>query len=434
MELEKLAQNVRDFFLSQYKSKGGSPATSFIAFEPLGHLLSPDDFKLNGQVDATVAAEELSRMCDKVPSVSDIFDADNTRTFSGTYGELISALQFADRNINAPDKKPYLARFGQIKSHADQIYQSQASIENPRDSIFLTRGRPSGWYDPASGIWTRSSISQASVVQTPPTPAPVPAKILWKMDYKPAAGPGGHINQIVRDPEYVQKINAVGVQQHLAAQQSATAMPHLQAMAAIKTPLTATPTAAGASVVSAGASPVLIRANTVPVVSRQTYSAINVALPFSQRVLLNRDFIQVNNLQTQEVKSQNFQMDFNYVFITLERSWLLTDVFDNATLWYALAHKADYYSTGKSSPDNSGALRAIPNAMIVVKDLAITAQWSEEDRRAAVNSLGFGAFNTSHSYFSSTNSNQLIAPGIQVIGWICDVVPRMPVNDDVNMK
>jgi hypothetical protein len=71
--------------------------------------------------------------------------------------------------------------------------------------------------------------------------------------------------------------------------------------------------------------------------------------------------------------------------------------------------------------------------MIVVKDLDISAQWSAADIQMAASSFGFGCFNISNSPPITSASQQLSAPGIQVIAWICEVIPQLPVNNDPGM-
>ena len=171
--------------------------------------------------------------------------------------------------------------------------------------------------------------------------------------------------------------------------------------------------------------------NKMPTFNKTTYIAANAAVPFNNKILMNRTFGDLKNTTTQEVKSNNFQMDFSYALVTLHRPWISGEVLENAKLWYVLGQKSGVYSSGETTATNQGLMRAFPKAMIVVKDLTITAQWSEDDRKAAQTSLGFGAFNISNSHFSESNKNQLQAPGIQILGWICEILtPKLPFNDD----
>ncbi|MFT4024350.1 MAG: hypothetical protein QM664_11260 [Flavihumibacter sp.] len=72
-------------------------------------------------------------------------------------------------------------------------------------------------------------------------------------------------------------------------------------------------------------------------------------------------------------------------------------------------------------------MKCIRGAMILIKNLRITAQWTDNDKKNAVNSIGLGIFNLNESHFSG---NELITPGMQVIGWVCEVTPSLPAMPD----
>jgi len=140
-----------------------------------------------------------------------------------------------------------------------------------------------------------------------------------------------------------------------------------------------------------------------------------------------------NNAVTQPVNSSQFSVDFSYSLVRIERDWMYQPLIDKASIWYSLTNLAGDYSTGENSTNNQGLLRCIPKAMIVVKDLNISAQWSAADIQMAASSFGFGCFNISSSPPITSASQQLSAPGIQVIAWICEVLPQLPVNSDPGM-
>jgi len=180
------------------------------------------------------------------------------------------------------------------------------------------------------------------------------------------------------------------------------------------------------------ARPVITQATPL-MLNKGNYSALRTAVPFSQMVNVNRVIGLTNNAVTQPVNSSQFSVDFSYSLVRIEREWMYQPLIDKASIWYSLTNLAGDYSTGKNSSDNQGLLRCVPKAMIVVKDLNISAQWSAEDIQMAASSFGFGCFNISNSPPITSASQQLSAPGIQVIAWICEVIPQLPVNSDPGM-
>jgi hypothetical protein len=172
-----------------------------------------------------------------------------------------------------------------------------------------------------------------------------------------------------------------------------------------------------------------------PLINKSNYRLLRNALPFSQMVNLNRVVGLNTNVVSNPVNSSQFTISFSYSLVTIERDWLYQPLLDKAELWYALTMKAGEYSSGENSSANKGLLRCIPKAMIVVKDVAISASWSDADKKSADSAYGFGCFNISNSQpINSSTNNQLMAPGIQIIAWICEVLPKLPLNDDPGMK
>jgi len=77
---------------------------------------------------------------------------------------------------------------------------------------------------------------------------------------------------------------------------------------------------------------------------------------------------------------------------------------------------------------NQGELKCITTAMILVKNLRIRANWSQQDIANAGESISLGFFNVADSQINS--KNELINPGIQALGWICEVMPALPSSSD----
>jgi hypothetical protein len=150
-----------------------------------------------------------------------------------------------------------------------------------------------------------------------------------------------------------------------------------------------------------------------------------IGLSYSNLMLPNN-----NAVADEPVTSSKFSMSFDYCVVKLHRNWFDTKLLDISKLWHCLANEAGYFSTGKKEPSNKGKLRCIPKAIIVVKKIAIEANWSEADKKVAENSIGLGCFNLTESKFKD---NTLNAPSIQIIGWICEVLPKLPLISDPNL-
>lgn len=141
--------------------------------------------------------------------------------------------------------------------------------------------------------------------------------------------------------------------------------------------------------------------------------------------MVNNDIAPVKPVQSNE-----FSMSFSYCIVYLDRPWFDTSMFHYTNLWYCLSLKEDYFSTGDKDETNYGVLKCIPSAMVLIKDLKIKAAWTDDDKANAQNSIGLGIFNVNGSEFIN---NELVTPGMQIIGWMCEVIPRLPAISDPNI-
>ena len=450
---DNLIQEIHDFFLNQYNGSLDGTNT-FLAFEPLGLMVSPNDFQFNGSFNATVAQQQVSIMADTVPAISDVFEPDAFNKVSDQYGQLVGdgnnlvgTLEFCNNNVDPGQTDQYLAYFGFLKKIAQQKFSQsgeQASILDPAAQVAACNVTPSTWYDPASPIWQQKNFQSATPATTTTPTVPV---LNWKLGLNLQKAP-------VTDTVY----NTLNT--HLKLLDVATVITQPAPTAATQPAATTTPAPASHIMLArssafsarqaqpATTQPVqrmqLLRSDAImarPIITQEkplmlskvNYSALRTAVPFSQMVNVNRVIGLNNNAVTQPVNSSQFSINFSYSLVRIERDWMYQPLIDKASLWYSLTNMAGDYSTGKNSGDNQGLLRCIPKAMIVVKDLNISAQWSAADMQMAASSFGFGCFNISGSAPLTSANQQLSAPGIQVIAWICEVLPQLPVNSDPGM-
>ena len=428
MDLQNLINNVRAFFLDQYHDELNDTDT-FISFEPLGHLISPDSFKVDNVFVPALAAEQLSVIADVVPAVSDVFMPDSLNKASDSYGLLVSSLKFFENNITDSDISPYMSLFGKIKDDAVNRFKSQASVNDPMSTIYPCNSEPTTWYDVTAPIWVHKSFKDSDAPPAHPVIIDNKENLLWKMnpiqEKINQAIPIVHVmnNQAIMSRINVTRLNTVS--EPAAAVQPASSVHSdvlLRARTSSATSLNVRQSNAAVQSTASPASPPQTLS-----INRSFYTAINTMLPLTKMVAVNRVIGIDDNTFTQPVQSNQLTMDFDYSLVTLSRPWIDSQLFEQTKIWCAAGFKAGYFSTGDKTPANNGLLRALPVAMIVVKDLSITATWSDADKQSATTAYGLGAFNLTHSSFTN---NTLTAPGIQIIGWICQVLPQLSMNDD----
>ncbi|MFS4493725.1 hypothetical protein [Maribacter sp. 2308TA10-17] len=449
MNVNNLMDNVRDFFSEQYK--GVEKSNSFLSFEALGTMIDPDDFKdENEEISEIKATEQLSILGDRLPEIDDIF-LTNTSRLSSLYEMLISGTEFYGENIKADDTSPYLAKFAEVKKDAEFKYNEavKASIERPEGNYLPVYGTPNKWYDPKGSFWQTKTFSEKEN-KTAPAPKSKAIKktavpFLWKKNLvaNPAMLSTAVVQAVKLKPIFHAKpikVKMATVAAPVAARVKVKKVPvrvgHTRRVTKAR-PVRATTVVPSRreGTVRRGASPKPrkpLPVKTTQLKSATAWSSLAVLkhLDISERTKITSQIAHHNTAPQEPVRSNGFEMSFDYCIVNLERSWFDTAMFHYSKLWYGLTLEENYFSTGTKDEANSGALKCIPTAMILIKNLKLKAAWTNEDIQNAKNSVGLGIFNLSESTFTD---NELTNSGMQIIGWMCEVLPKLPAISDPNM-
>lgn len=137
--------------------------------------------------------------------------------------------------------------------------------------------------------------------------------------------------------------------------------------------------------------------------------------------------------------------EFEIAQAVLVRPWLNTWIYSNRS-WMggSLIGGDGSISSGQSPPDASGMMPMIPVSMILVRNVKIHLDWSKEKNRTSYEKLqssasgGFGPFSAKANYsheksrnyhYSKKVENGLEIDGAQIIGFVCEVLPKSPWPD-----
>ena len=130
--------------------------------------------------------------------------------------------------------------------------------------------------------------------------------------------------------------------------------------------------------------------------------------------------------QPQAVTSSSMELSFRYCLVTARRPWV-SSAFLTARNWFIPRMRAGEIATGTGLGE--GSFEVMPTAALCVRDLRITAAWSEEESAVLPAITKFGPFSLVGSQLEA-NSTSLLCPGIQVIGWVMEPMPMLPPNSD----
>ncbi len=143
---------------------------------------------------------------------------------------------------------------------------------------------------------------------------------------------------------------------------------------------------------------------------------ISVANRFQLSSLINQE------LQTKPAgSSDGFNISFKYCRVNIDRSWFKLALLKMKS-WYMFGTLAGEYSSG-SSLNNPGMFPLLPTSFIAIRDLRITANWSQEDRQNIDQATALGFFDIRDA---TLNANTLEVKGLQILGWISTLMPQLP--------
>jgi hypothetical protein len=430
-DLNKLTQSVYDYFQKKYGVDTGSlgPGSLFLAFDKLATNLSVSDFKSSPgdkDINSAIALQHGSDLVNFVPQLdSEGFVAprgDLSPSIDEQYSLLISAAQYPSQ-AGADNAA---ALFLELKGQALRKFDESKMNMNLTD-FWPATFTPQFWFnDQDPTLWSTYSTATSAESGTPSPKPNVPPRVIlgdwrWRV-ITPEAAPKLQVVRKLQAMPASQVVNSAAIRSLVPESPPAAT----RAVLGPSAKMTMSPNQASLALKAQVSKPA---AN---VLSARPSLAANAAVltkpqPARLSPLTAKNLALSNvvlNLPAQPVSSSNFELSFRYCLVTFARPWLSAS-FLNAANWYIPGLQSGDCGGGKYE---SSALpfAFLPAKFIVVKDLNITAKWSEEDRKYINNSASFGPFWVE----TESNSNTLKHPGMQIIAWLCQVMPVLPPVSD----
>jgi hypothetical protein len=121
-------------------------------------------------------------------------------------------------------------------------------------------------------------------------------------------------------------------------------------------------------------------------------------------------------------KPPGFSVTFDYCIVSFDRPWW-DEVFVSTGNWSVPGIGRAQIASGDGG-NPAAAVSLITTGMVVIRNLAITAAWTDSDRQMlATDAASLGPFSTLDASF---NDQTLTRKGMQAIAWICQVPPALP--------
>ena len=397
---QDLMQEVRSYLKRAYAgiaaggSATGAPpsgAKTVLAFEPLGIPVSPMDFRLDQNDDTSplmpmIGVQRTSLYSDWIRKVdvTGTLDLGLSGTVDGQYNIILNestAVSGSGAGGFAAVKAPAKEAFDSAQTSGIDTSGTGASVQ-----YHPVRPTPPDWYDPSNAAnWSSGSFGDGS-----PTASSQPSMPSLRIRVVPA--------------QYTSAI---------ATAKSVTFQPQLH--------LAVTPQLA--QVTSTTARPQLTAVRATTAVSSTAVSTPTMAL---RPITGFNDLVNLSQQSTpQDTRSDSLSVAFQYCLVRLERPWLSYDFLSSGG-WYISGAKRGDLSSGDDLT-GSGRFSLIPIALVAIKALKITANWSDADRHAVQNAVSIGAFSLVGRQF---DGQSLTCDGMQIIGWVCASMPVLPPATD----
>lgn len=139
-------------------------------------------------------------------------------------------------------------------------------------------------------------------------------------------------------------------------------------------------------------------------------------LPLSERLLAKRRLLEAAQTKPAATTSDT-TITFDACLVRISRPWLYWPLLDDAT-WYVPGVSREGVTRGAAT----GSLAWLPTAFLAIRNLKVTAQWSQQDVAASQLATNLGPFSVDSQIVDGVLAN----PGLQVMGWQLERLPALP--------
>ncbi|MBW9051117.1 hypothetical protein [Rhizobium mesosinicum] len=458
--IDDLASSLQQFFASKFPLGGdGGAGSLLLIFDPLGFPLSTREFlgpDGGGPVGDLLAHQRAAELADQLPSASSLL--------GGTYlprgGSKLSRWYrgVVDGSSGSPADGAGRANFDAAKVAAQRALSNNelVLVSSPDgstqpagtdDMYYSTSMVPVDWFADESDVWQVYKVDAGDDPPQradPPWYAPKPPIWYRKARALDADPFPGHDHLPIYAPSHPELTEYVRIATEAELQTELTREGHLRSHPrGLDLSRAAT---IGSAVRNQHHLQVRPLSSAVSGIRSRLLTAISAAPPVDTAALENDPFENPSVLRrwrpslgrvadngvsasgavlasttSARPSSSKFSVQFDYCLVRFDRPWW-DDMFLSRRDWQLSGYGAGELSSGKASQPKD-PLTLVTVGMLVVKNLAISANWSDADLATLPRSTSLGPFCIAASTF---HSGSLARAGHQVIAWLCQVPPSLP--------
>jgi hypothetical protein len=440
--LEEVYGSLHDLILERFKAeRGGNVGNAFVAFE-FGTPIPYDTFRLRDDdhtLSPELAVEFLSQHANTVPEVKDMLFRRRPFTVDAQYGLMLAGA--------TPVSASGMEMLGAVKRDAEPEYDKKlGSLIGPYRfrPVYAT---PVNWYDEAATeSWTHLAIDRTDTPPPRPQGQPTlnPKLQMWRLAseaVQPVLRQRAStmtLRQMELSPSLAQRELVKPSRAHLraAVASNSTSMHRTDATDRVSVTRAAAfreaalrpagRTFGGDAVTRFGRARDFAAIVADGHVAQPAPSPEPAAVKIGSLVALDASWkiavLLDAGAKQQDVVTNRFSIQVDVCVVSLYRPWL-SDALLSLPGWFVPGYDKGEFSDRTNELD--GPFAVLPTACILIRNLNITAQWSEQDHAAIENSVNLGSFNLLGRSFDR-NSATLTVPGMQSIAWVCEPMPLLP--------
>jgi hypothetical protein len=396
-----------------------------------GYSLSPADFKPasapNEPYDSEIAKEVFSNIANIVPVFSKARFENSGFKIDDIYEILIASAIPVGATQESLATNPINHLFSDAQYEFMQA--RRGSKTDPNVFYYPCTATPSNWYDEAaSQFWPTITIQSTDI-----KPINASTSFFIKAGGQILVGQGiwklkpDTVNATVLKAHLQQTVNAKDIMQKQRFQ-VAPAKP-------TDTKFTRNPefrnnlnNVRNVAIFSTKITPIstfsnnTFKANLPAISVNQQLDIKNASkLNIAQKFLVTDIIYQQLPSKPASTTTNGLNISFKMCRVNIDRSWFNLALLSTRS-WYMFNTNTNEYSTGDADK-NPGMFPLLPVSFIVICDLKITANWSQEDKSNLDKAVSFGPFDIRNR---TLNQNTLEVKGLQIIAWVSKLMPPLP--------
>ncbi|MFD2917915.1 hypothetical protein [Psychroserpens luteus] len=414
--LESIYKPVNDFFLNTFKSDEGAPVE--FRLQQFGTVISEEDFE-------GLSNEEMSSdLVNEIPYVEDngLNVGFLSNNIDSVYELILGAQPFVDESLSHDEKEVIHNNVMRTLAQVGRDLESFSLVRGNgiTDFFRLTNLSPSNWFESDSKVWEKREFEikePKSIVES--EKSNTNQKIL-KVRMTDA-----QLINVLPMLEDSKKVKPLELKMQVLKMQPAfIANPIMINKVHTSKPIRRIRDHRKVQ------KPVLARR--VNMTLKPTHKKISnvkrtaVGLKFSQAFhglrlnekILVKDFIKKES-PSKAIKTNDINISFEFCVVNIRRKWFNEVICNINRSWYIPG-----IPKGALSNPKIGGLSHLPVAFLAVKNLNITANWDNLDKKELENVVSFGPFDINNQNIKEKGS--LSHDGIQIIGWMLQKLPELP--------